>query len=85
VAQRRWTFPHGDGARHSIDWYDQDREDVVLKRGDRFFVNCEGGPCTSRLETFPPRVEIEGPDGLYVLVDDGPRAEWVYGFVSHAP
>jgi hypothetical protein len=45
------------------------------------FLPCEGGPSASRLETFPPRLEVEERDGLYILVDDGPRADWHYLFV----
>lgn len=67
--------------RHSPDWYDQSNEPVVLEPGDRFFVPCHGGPCTSRLERFPPRLEISERDGMYVLEDDGPRESWRYVFV----
>jgi hypothetical protein len=81
VANRRWTFPRVEGARHSVDWYDQRDEDVVLGPGDRIFVACEGGPSNSRLETYPPRLEIAERDGIYVLEDDGPREQWRYVFV----
>jgi hypothetical protein len=57
----------------------------VLRCGDRFLVMCEGGPCRSRLEIYPPRVEIAEHEGIYVLVDDGPREQWRYVFVPHAP
>jgi hypothetical protein len=77
----RSTYPDVEGARHSADWYDQRGEAIEMQRGDRFFVACTGGPCTSRLEVYPPRVEIEEPAGVYVLVDDGPRDEWRYLFV----
>jgi hypothetical protein len=53
----------------------------VLEAGDRLFVPCEGGPSVTRLEMFPPRLEIEEDDGTYVLVDDGPRAHWAYVFI----
>jgi hypothetical protein len=46
------------GPRHSPDFYDQFGEDVVLEPGDRMLVPCEGGPCSSRLEMFPPRLEL---------------------------
>jgi hypothetical protein len=52
-----------------------------LEPGDRFFIVCEGGPSTSRLEVFPPRLEIDEKDGMYVLHDVGPREEWRYIFV----
>ena len=42
---------------------------------------CEGGPSSSRLEMFPPRLEIDEDDGMYVLFDDGPRDQWRYVFV----
>src|SRR5262245_51384975 len=72
VARRDSSDPHAD-ARNSEHRYDQSGEPVVLEPGDRFFVRCEGGPSTSRLEVFPPRLEVEETDGIYVLEDDGPR------------
>jgi hypothetical protein len=72
-------------ARHSPDWYDQRAEAVVLDVGDRLFIPCEGGPCLSRLETYPPQLEVEERDGTYVLVDVGPRARWHYRFVRREP
>jgi hypothetical protein len=79
------TVQGGDGARHDPGWYDQDGEYVELRPGDRLLVACEGGPSASRLERFPPRLEIEEADGTYVLVDDGPRASWRYVFVPRRP
>jgi hypothetical protein len=35
----------------------------------------------SRLERFPPPLEVEEREGLYVLVDDGPPEQWTYVFV----
>ena len=69
----------GAEARHSEEWY---TDAPRLQRGDRMFIRCEGGPCISRLETFPPMIEIQENGGLYVLVDDGPPEEWVYQFVA---
>ena len=74
-----------DGPRHAADWYDQSGEHEVLQPGDRLFVPCEGGPSVSRLERFPPRLEIEERGGAYVLVDDGPRRDWRYVFVPREP
>jgi len=48
-------------------------------------VPCQGGPSTSRLERYPPRLEIEERDGLYVLEDDGPPEQWRYLFVARQP
>ena len=56
----------------------------MLVEGDRVFIACEGGPSQSRLEMFPPRLEVEEPDGTYVLADDGPRARWRYVFVPRS-
>ena len=53
----------------------------VLQPGDRMFIPCRGGPCVSRVERFPPPLEIEELGGLYVLEDDGPAEEWRYLFV----
>jgi hypothetical protein len=69
-------------ARHSDEWYGDALRNRPLRRGDRMFIRCEGGPCISRLETFPPRIEIEERDGLYILVDDGPLEAWMYQFVT---
>jgi hypothetical protein len=35
----------------------------------------------SRLETFPPRFEIDERGGLYVLVDEGELSDWRYVYV----
>jgi hypothetical protein len=55
----------------------------VVPRSDRLFVLCEGGPCLSRLETFPPQLEIPERGGTYVLVDEGEVHNWRYLFVPH--
>ena len=81
VSPRPWRRREQSADRHSADWYDQSGEAVVLAAGDRLFVACRGGPSTSRLERFPPRLEIEERDGRYVLDDDGPRDGWCYVFV----
>jgi hypothetical protein len=78
---RASRFLDHPGPRHSPDWYDQSGEATVLAAGDRLFVPCDGGPSQSRLEMYPPRLEIQEGDGMYVLVDDGPRAHWRYVFV----
>ena len=54
----------------------------LLRPGDRLFVRCEGGPCRSRLERFPPPFEVEENGGTYVLVDGGAPLEWTYLFVA---
>lgn len=48
-------------------------------------IPCRGGPSTWRTALFPPPVEVEERDGVYVLVDDGPPQQWVYEFVPHEP
>jgi hypothetical protein len=55
-----------------------------LHHGDRKFVQCEGGPCMSRLERFPPQLEIEERGGMYVLIDQGEQQEWRYLFVPNS-
>jgi hypothetical protein len=55
---------------------------MELKQGDRMFIRCHGGPSISRLEVFPPPLEIEERGGLYVLQDDGPPEQWSYLFVA---
>jgi hypothetical protein len=81
VVWRRLRYLDQPGPRHSPDWYDQSGEATVLETGDRLFVPCAGGPSNSRLEMFPPRLEIDEDDGMYVLFDDGPRDQWRYVFV----
>lgn len=44
---------------------------------------CDSGPSQSRLEYVSPRLEIEEPDGTYVLVDEGEPYEWHYLFIPH--
>ncbi len=77
----RWRRPEQPGPRHSAEWYDQSIEPYPLSRGDRIGIVCRGGPCGSRLETFPPRLEIPDRGGTYVLVDIGPQRDWYYEFV----
>jgi hypothetical protein len=69
-------------ARHSAEWYADAPGVVRLRAGDQLFIRCHGGPCISRLETFPPRLEIHESGGVYVLVDDGPITAWAYEFVG---
>jgi hypothetical protein len=52
-----------------------------MEPGERMLIPCEGGPSTSRLERYPPPLEVEEQTGLYVLVDDGPVETWRYEFV----
>ena len=75
-------LPGDPDARHSEGWYGDALGNTALQRGDRMFIRCEGGPCMSRLETFPPRIEIPEKSGIYVLVDDGPPEAWMYQFVA---
>ena len=75
--------PADDGqARHSAEWYRDVLGEDPMRPGDQFLVMCDGGPRAARLETFPPRLEIEESGGVYVLVDDGPVYRWCYEFVS---
>ena len=53
----------------------------VMRPGDRLLVRCEGGPCQSRLERFPPQLEIDERGGMYVLIDEGDPANWRYLFI----
>ena len=52
-----------------------------MNDGDRMLIPCKGGLSTSRLVRYPPPLEIEERDGVYVLVDDGPPELWRYDFV----
>ena len=52
-----------------------------VEAGDRMLICCNGGPSLSRLVLYPPPLEIEACDGVYVLVDDGPPELWRYDFV----
>ena len=79
----RGVHPTGEaaGPRHSPEWYDQGDDPFPLAPGDRLFVPCLGGPSSSRLETFPPRLELIEEGGTYVLTDDGSRHDWHYVWV----
>jgi hypothetical protein len=47
-------------------------------------IRCDGGPSRSRLERFPPPLEVPERDGMYVLVDDGDDpSTWWYRFVPN--
>ena len=85
MARQHSSYPYDGDERHAANWYDQSHEDVTLGPGDRFLIPCEGGPSIYRLEVFPPHLEIAEHDGMYVLIDDGPRDEWRYVFVSNTP
>ena len=92
--QRKWEndrvsvlgqrLPHELEARHSPEWYRRAFGTDPMRAGDRLFIRCTGGPCLSRLEMFPPRLEIEERSGSSVLVDDGPLHEWSYLFAPHS-
>ena len=82
MVTRRQDVPHTDGVRHSAQWYgDRLGDDNTIQPGDRMLIPCQGGPSTSRLETFPPQLEVEERDGMYELEDDGPPEQWRYLFV----
>jgi len=55
-----------------------------VEPGERMLLPCDGGPSQSRLVRFPPPVEIEEREGIYVLVDEGPPEGWRYEFVPDA-
>jgi MOSC domain-containing protein YiiM len=76
-------LPRDSEARHSAGWYGSVLQGGHVRAGDRIFVQCERGPCTSRLETFPPRLEIEEKGGLYVLLDQRPIDDWKYQFLPN--
>lgn len=73
----------GVEVRHTVGWYDQAGWPYRLEAGDRMFIRCEGGPGLSRLENFPPRLELAESGGAYALVDDGPPHEWTYHWMPH--
>jgi hypothetical protein len=62
-----------------------DDDPFALRIGERILIPCVGGPSSSRLEHFPPPVEVWERGGLYVLVDDGASADWHYVFVPNQP
>jgi hypothetical protein len=75
----------GDDVRHSSGWYDQSSWPYALNTGDQMLIRCEGGPGLSRVEYFPPRLELRQPGGTYALVDDGPPHEWTYRWMPDRP
>ena len=54
-----------------------------VEPGERMLIPCVGGRDYSRLVRFPPPLELDEEDGVYVLVDDGPPHEWKYQFVAN--
>jgi hypothetical protein len=69
------------GASHSPEWYRSQLDSGEVRVGQQLLIRCQGGPSYSRLETFPPPLEVEERGGLYVLDDDGPVHRWRYEFV----
>jgi hypothetical protein len=57
------------------------KQTLDVQDGERMLVPCDGGPSMSRLVRVPPPLEIDEPDGTYVLVDDGPPEQWRYLFI----
>lgn len=58
------------------------RQTQVMENGEQMLIPCRGGPTGWRTATFPPALEVEVGDGVYVLVDDGPTEHWMYEFVA---
>ena len=71
-----------DRATHSAEWYRPLLEAGQVRLGDQMLIRCEGGPSISRLESFPPALEVSEPGGVYVLDDNGPVYSWHYVFVA---
>ncbi len=76
------TDDPGVGPRHSAGWYRDLLGDRTIRPGRQLLIRCVDGPSRVRLETFPPRLEIEVRGGVYVLEDDGPVHQWSYRLVS---
>jgi hypothetical protein len=56
------------------------RDAGAVEDGERMLLWCDGGPSISRLERYPPPLEVPVTGGIYVLVDDGAPQEWHYKF-----
>ena len=52
-----------------------------MEDGERMLLPCDGGPSRRRRVRYPPPLEIEESNGMYVLVDEGPPEHWSYLFV----
>lgn len=54
-----------------------------MDAGAEMLIFCRGGRATVKRQTYPPALEIEEADGMYVLddTDDSP-GNWAYVFVS---
>jgi hypothetical protein len=72
----------GDGPRHSVGWYRSRLGEDFVHPGSHVMIRCTDGPARIHFEVFPPRLEIEGRSGTYVLDDDGPVYAWTYHYVS---
>jgi len=53
-----------------------------MEAGERMLLWCDGGPSISRLERYPPPLEVPVAGGIYVLVDDGGPEQWHYEFTA---
>jgi len=49
--------------------------------GERMLLPCVGGPTSWHAASYPPPLEFETDDGVYVLIDDGIADQWSYEFV----
>jgi hypothetical protein len=58
------------------------RDAGAVEPGERMLLPCEGGPSMSRLERYPPPLEVAVEGGVYVLVDDGAPQTWHYDFIA---
>jgi hypothetical protein len=58
------------------------RDAPGVEPGERMLLPCAGGPSISRLERWPPPLEVAVEGGVYVLVDDGAPETWRYDFVA---
>ena len=45
-------------------------------------IPCVGGPGVARLVRYPPPLEFEAKDGIYVLVDEAAPESWRYEFIA---
>jgi hypothetical protein len=71
-----------DVPRHSPDYYRERLGDETPAVGDRMWIPSVGGTIQSRMERFPPPLEIHQDGGVYVLIDEGPPGDWRYEFVG---
>ena len=79
MARRHSSYPYRGAGRHSVDWYDQSGEAIVLGVAIASSFGARAALDASS-RSVPSTAGRRRTRGIYVLVDDDPREDWHYRF-----